>query len=179
MSEQARAQWLSVNTLTLDDPIIGQWLFDQQSLTRRLSALSDNAFSVIPLKQSQAPLREDECQLLNLPQGSLGWVREVYLCGHDEPWVYARSVAPLATLTDTSLDLAGLGNRSLGERLFSDPAFTRSELTACVYPATLMPATDQHPHLWARRSCFTQQQAQVLVTEVFLPAFWQHLKRAH
>ena len=39
------------------------------------------------------PLRDDECAALDLPQASIGWVREVYLRGHGQPWVYARSVA--------------------------------------------------------------------------------------
>jgi chorismate--pyruvate lyase len=30
---------------------------------------------------------------LDLPENSQGWVREVYLRGHQQPWVFARSVA--------------------------------------------------------------------------------------
>ena len=181
MSEQSRQQpyWQAASRLDESDALTRQWLFDQQSLTRRLSALSDQAFSVIPLKQAQERLREDECTALHLPPQSLGWVREVYLCGHDEPWVFARSVASLKTFNRPELDLGGLGARSLGERLFSDPAFTRGPLEACHYPKHWLPTAVQQPNLWARRSCFSQGSAHILVTEVFLPAFWQRLERAH
>lgn len=165
--------WLSANQLLpAAADTVHDWLFNQDSLTRRLSALSDGGFSVTPLREGWLALRDDECAALDVPPGSPGWVREVYLRGNGQPWVFARSVAARQALEGSGLDLQQLGSRSLGELLFSDQAFTRGELQACRYPATWLPAEARENALWARRSCFRRGELAVLVAEVFLPAFW-------
>ncbi len=158
------------------DALQADWLFDERSLTRRLCELSADRFSVLPLNEGWQCLRDDECLALDVPLGSQGWVREVYLQGAGQPWVFARSVAPRAALERSGVALAGLGSRSLGELLFSDAAFTRSALQATRYPAHWLPAADAQSGLWGRRSCFRRGELGVLVAEVFLPAFWQTLQ---
>lgn len=149
------------------------WLFNQASLTQRLSTLSQQRFSVRLLEQGWQVLRTEECAALGIAPGSLGWVREVYLCGAEQPWVFARSVAAQAALVADGLDLSQLGTRSLGELLFQDQAFTRGPLLACQYPWQWLPKAFEQQQLWARRSRFSRDQVAVLVCEVFLPAFWQ------
>ncbi|MDP2243343.1 chorismate lyase [Pseudomonas sp.] len=151
---------------------VGDWLFNQDSLTRRLTALSADSFSVTPLTEGWQRLRRDECSALNVAAGSQGWVREVYLRGHGQPWVFARSVAARSALEGSGLALEQLGSRSLGELLFSDRAFERGELQACHYPAPWLPEEVRAERLWARRSCFSRGALGVLVVEVFLPEFW-------
>ncbi|WP_300732431.1 chorismate lyase [Pseudomonas sp.] len=148
------------------------WLFDEGSLTRRLTALSEGAFSVLPLFEGWQPLRPDECAGLELPDASVGWVREVHLCGHGQPWVFARSVAAKSSLEGGGLNMDELGTRSLGELLFSDHAFERGELQVCHYPSAALPLADRADNLWARRSCFVRGALSVLVAEVFLPNLW-------
>ncbi len=151
------------------------WLFDEGSLTRRLTEISDNTFSVLPLYEGWQVLRPDECAALDLPQGVQGWVREVYLRGHGEPWVFARSVAGKHSLHDGGLNMDELGTRSLGELLFSDQAFERGAMQVCHYPRNGLPQADQADHLWARRSRFVRGKLSVLVAEVFLPKLWAAL----
>nr|WP_288452680.1 chorismate lyase [uncultured Pseudomonas sp.] len=172
------ADWLTRDQLP-SAPTAGvcDWLFNQDSLTRRLTELSANGFSVTPLCEGWLALRDDECAALGVPPGSQGWVREVYLRGNGQPWVFARSVAARKALEDSNLDLQQLGSRSLGELLFSDQAFTRGELQVCRYPAAWLPAEARRDELWARRSCFRREQLAVLVAEVFLPAFWPAASR--
>jgi chorismate lyase len=167
-------RWLTAAQLH-PAPVAGvcDWLFNQDSLTRRLTALSQDGFSVTPLHEGWQRLRSDECSALGVTEGSQGWVREVYLRGHGQPWVFARSVAARCALEGSGLNLAELGSRSLGELLFSDRAFDRGELQACQYPAPWLPAEVRAEHLWARRSCFSRGPLGVLVAEVFLPQFWQ------
>ena len=148
------------------------WLYDQGSLTRRLQALADGAFSVLPLREGWAHLREDECTALGLPAQSLGWVREVFLYGRGERWVFARSVAARTALEHAGFALAELGSRSLGELLFCDPGFTRQPIEVCRYPASWLPEGCQLDGLWARRSRFDREDLSVLVAEVFLPTLW-------
>jgi len=152
--------------LTLD------WLFDQGSLTRRLIRLSADHFSVTPLFEGWQPLRDDECLALGLAAGSEGWVREVYLRGHGEPWVFARSVAGRQALRNDGLDLEALGSRSLGELLFCDQGFVRQAIEVCHYPSAWLPAEQAADNLWGRRSRFDRGALGVLVAEVFLPGLW-------
>ena len=152
-------------------PIL-DWLFNQDSLTRRLTSLAEGEFSVTPLLEGWQALRDDECTALDLPRASEGWVREVYLRGHDDKWVFARSVAARSALQAGGLSMEELGTRSLGELLFSDPAFERGPLQICRYPANWLPTPDRAEGLWARRSCFSRGPLRILVAEVFLPALW-------
>lgn len=169
---QKTPSWHSAAELSQVDASVRSWLFDEGSLTQRLTRLSADAFSVQPLLQGWQTLREDECQALQLAEGSVGWVREVYLCGHGQPWVFARSVAARQALLASDLDLESLGSRSLGELLFSDSAFTRGLLQARRYPAAWLPVAVRQEQLWARRSCFSRDGLGVLVMEAFLPALW-------
>jgi chorismate--pyruvate lyase len=166
-------RWLTAAQLH-PSPATGvrDWLFNEDSLTRRLTALSADGFSVTPLLEGWQRLRSDECAALEVTDGSLGWVREVYLRGHGQPWVFARSVAARSALEGSGLALEQLGSRSLGELLFSDRAFDRGALQACRYPAAWLPAQVRGERLWARRSCFSRGALGVLVAEVFLPTFW-------
>jgi chorismate--pyruvate lyase len=158
--------------LTLD------WLFDEGSLTRRLTRLSEDGFSVSPLFEGWDTLRADECAALDLAEGSEGWVREVYLRGHGEAWVFARSVASRAALQGDGLHMDELGSRSLGELLFCDRAFQRRAIEVCHYPEQWLPPAVQAPALWGRRSRFDRGTLSVLVAEIFLPSLWD-AARAH
>lgn len=149
------------------------WLNEQGSLTLRLTVLGADTFAVAPLLEGWHSLRDDECAALGVPAGSEGWVREVYLLGHGQPWVFARSVAARSALQRHPFALDRLGSTSLGHLLFRDPAFSRQPIEACRYPAALLPAAVRSDGLWGRRSLFCQGPLGVLVAEVFLPALWQ------
>ncbi|MGS2723568.1 chorismate--pyruvate lyase family protein [Porticoccus sp. GXU_MW_L64] len=151
------------------------WLLDQGSLTERLIAASDNCFRVQVLNQRWQLPRLSECRLLNLPGRHHALVREVILYGRDQPWVYARSVLPITTLTGRLRAMRQLDNRPLGALLFNDPTMKRTPMEiACltagnsVVPAQL--GELQHP-LWGRRSVFRLDSKPLMVSEIFLPAF--------
>ncbi|MCH2338815.1 chorismate--pyruvate lyase family protein [Pseudomonas sp. NPDC047963] len=167
--------WLPADHLSAPPaPDLHDWLYvDRGSLTHRLTDLANGAFSVEPLNEGWQVMRADECAALDVAEGSEGWVREVYLRGHEQPWVFARSVAARCVLEESGLDLPHLGSRSLGELLFSNPAFARGPLEARRYPADWLPQQARQADLWARRSCFSQGDLRVLVAEVFLPALWR------
>ncbi|MDZ5431467.1 chorismate lyase [Pseudomonas fluorescens] len=171
--------WLPQSLLTpLPDPFILDWLFDEGSLTRRLTRLSNDGFSVTPLFEGWQTLRADECAALDLAEGSEGWVREVYLRGHGQAWVFARSVAARSALQGDGLHMDELGSRSLGELLFCDHAFQRRAIEVCHYPQAWLPTEVQAPELWGRRSRFDRGTLSVLVAEIFLPTLWS-AARAH
>ncbi len=115
-------------------------------------------------------MRPDECLALGLPEAGEGWVREVYLRGNGNNWVFARSVAARSALLDGGLNMDELGTRSLGELLFSDPAFVRGTLEVSLPRGLAARCRRSARGLWARRSRFDRGALSVLVAEVFLPA---------
>ncbi len=157
---------------------LNDWLFDQDSLTQRLTQLCRAEFRVKVLAEGWQTLTENECQALNIATHSCGWVREVLLCDGEQPWVFARSVAGKTALTASGFDISQLGTRSLGELLFSNPAFDRGAMYIARMPCQQLPEqarplAKKQKYLWARRSCFQQNELGVLVAEVFLPQLWQ------
>lgn len=156
---------------------LNDWLFDQGSLTQRLTQLCTEAFTVQVLAEGWQTLTADECQTLKVANNSCGWVREVFLCNGQQPWVFARSVASQAELESSGFDISQLGTRSLGELLFSHQAFSRGVMHICQLPCQQLPRiaqqqTNNQSHVWARRSCFQKDALGVLVAEVFLPKLW-------
>ncbi|MCU0070878.1 chorismate lyase [Pseudomonas koreensis] len=169
--------WRPQSELTpLPDTSTLDWLFDEGSLTRRLTRLSDDGFSVTPLFEGWQTLRDDECSALDLAEGSEGWVREVYLRGHGEAWVFARSVASRSALQGDGLHMDELGSRSLGELLFCDHAFQRRAIEVCHYPEHWLPEGSRAAGLWGRRSRFDRGALSVLVAEIFLPTLWEAVR---
>lgn len=151
------------------------WLLDRGSLTRRLVAASAGQFRVRILTQGIAKPRRTEARALGIPHQQLGLIREVILYGRDQPWVYARSVLPLSSLTGRLTRLRKLDERPLGALLFADPSLRRGKLElACVEPAKM--ALPQalgifDTSLWGRRSVFYIADKPLLVSEMFLPTF--------
>lgn len=152
----------------LPAPPLADWLVDEGSLSRRLSDAGPGDFRVELLGQGAAPARFDEAAALGLVEGEELWVREVLLHTAGAPRVFARSVAPLPSLQTSSLELAELGTRSLGELLFTDAQIHRGPIEVSRYPAEWMPVGVRSEGCWARRSRFSDGHLQLLVCEVFL-----------
>jgi chorismate--pyruvate lyase len=162
--------WRSLMASTSRD-----WLFDRGSLTHRLKVLSDDEFKVIPLREESGPLLPDECRLLGLQSGVMGWIREVYLAGFGRPWIYARSVVAHHDSDSSESALFNLGDVSLGTLLFGDKPYQRGEIEVSRYPDACNASSRPAYPLWARRSVFSREQVSVLVYEMFLPALWEEL----
>lgn len=154
-------------------PAWRRWLADQGSLTRRLIIASNNRFSVNLLRQSYGRPTPSEAAALGMSRGRYGLIREVILLGNEVPWVYARSVLPLPTLTGRQRALRQLDNRPLGALLFADRGMTRDPLEIARVSGALIPGGLASPDtvLWGRRSVFYLDHKPLLVSEIFLPAF--------
>lgn len=153
--------------------VLNDWLFEPGSLTARLKALSQHDFNVEVLREGWLPLRPDEAEALDVPLTTEAWVREVFLCGKNTPWVFARSIATKDSLAQSGFPLKELGTKPLGEVLALHEAFVRGQMHTYHYPKEWLPAPYNTKPCWARRSCFTKGPLQVLVCEVFLPELWQ------
>ena len=151
------------------------WLLDRGSLTQRLIAASNSQFRVRILAQGITKPRRTEAKALGIPHQQLAVVREVILYGNDQPWVYARSVLPLSSLTGRLTRLRKLDERPLGALLFADPSMRRGKLElASVQPSKVALPLELgifDTALWGRRSVFYVAEKPLLVSEIFLPTF--------
>ena len=151
------------------------WLTDRGSLTQRIQTHCRD-FRVDVVFQGLRRPEHDEATLVARGEHDPVLVREVYLYADDVPVVFAHSVARWRDVHGVWRALAGLGNRSLGSRLFSDARVQRCPLhqrrLAARHPlhrraVTAVPGLVAP--LWARRSLFLRNNSPILVTEVFLP----------
>ena len=172
-----RAMWRQSTAAsnTFVPPFWRDWLLDRGSLTERLIHASDGQFKVEVLSQSLQRPSLSERRALSLPEHRLALVREVLLHGGGVPWVFARSVIPLQTLTGRLRKLRHLDSSPLGALLFSDPTMTREPLEwACIEPngeSLTAPLEYADKPVWGRRSVFKLSAKPMLVCEVFLPSF--------
>ncbi len=159
-----------INTETLS------WLSDEGSLTLRLKRYCPNQFSVDVLDEQWVKPDLSEAQLLGVPESQKVLLRQVHLKCGDSICVYARSVIPLKTLQGKHKRLSFLGSKPLGEYLFSNPTLERkriewSQLPAksTLYKMAIPDETKRGGSVWGRRSLFSLDNKQLLVSEFFLP----------
>ena len=153
------------------------WLQNRGSLTQLIQEHCHSEFSVKPVFQSLATACGDELAVMHLRRDELALVREVYLYCGDTPVVFAHSVVARKDLRGVWRSLSGLGNRSLGTVLFTNPIVKRTPLrfkrlnpAHPLYSRACRRLQVKPSGLWARRSLFTLHGQSILVTEVFLPS---------
>ena len=127
------------------------WSRDDQSLTQKLKKRYQD-FKVEVYKQEELEIYKHEINQLGNEVNFI--VREVYLYGDNQPVVFARSVIPKNTKTDSIMKI---GNKPLGEILFTDPNILREPIEI----------TFQN-NIWGRRSVFVMNKSRILVSEFFL-----------
>lgn len=152
------------------------WMADQGSLTRRLKQRCRH-FSVRPVRVGFYRPNRDESAALQLRPDRLAYVREVVLHCDGQPVVFAHSAVPGDSLRGPWAAVTKLGNRPLGEALFSNPRVMRGDLqyrqVSLRHPLARQARQAGIPmsghQLWARRSLFALHGHSLMVTEVFLP----------
>lgn len=183
---------------------IRDWLLDSASLTLRIKQHCQSkgmgCFSVKVIRQGMGIPSNDEVQRLKLQSRRYALMREVLLLCGETPVIFARTVIPIKTLTGPQRQLARLGNRPLGEFLFSQPELQRDTMEVSVisqghqlYDSAVVSvkrairddieqgikgavenkAHYSPKHIWARRSVFCLRHKPLLVAEVFLPDILQ------
>lgn len=142
------------------------------SLSSRLQRWCGGKLAVTVVSQGPTRPTRDEARLLGLKPREQVWAREVRLGPPQQPWVRARTVAPLREMQGVMQHLRNLGDRPLGSVLFNGRGWQRSPF----WIGTMKPATGTEP-LPARRSRFSRGRNRLLVTEGFYPAYWSRLKQ--
>ncbi|KZN46789.1 chorismate--pyruvate lyase family protein [Pseudoalteromonas luteoviolacea] len=162
-------QWCGVNQLKERAPLwLHNRLVEQGSLTALLKSQCEH-FKVQVLEEKLITPPENIAKLLGTGVNK-SLCREVLLLCDDAPHVYAQS-----WITDEAneLGLSNVGNKPLGERLFQESDWSRGELEVCHIQCAK--SQEQLSELFcspsepffARRSIFTNQNAKVLVCEIF------------
>lgn len=151
-------------------PVIGDWLADAGSLTRRLRR--HGRFSVQPLRQLVTTPTATEQRLAGLPHRQRALVREVLLLLDDTPVVFARSILPLHSLAGANRVLGHMARRSLGAELFKPPRAVRRAVWVTRIEGTRLPVPGLAGPVWGRESLFEKRGRPCLVAEFFLPALW-------
>jgi chorismate--pyruvate lyase len=151
------------------------WLVNDASLTARLQKRYID-FYVKPLLQQDAKPIQDEASMLGLRPSANTYIREVLLVGNQQPVIFAHSVLPHASLRGKWHKLGKLGNQPLGAALFRNMKVIRTPLSFkklsknhTLYQKATKHLAQPPANLWARRSIFSLNCANILVTEVFLP----------
>ena len=169
---------------------IGQWLLDDTSLTLRVKNYCTEhdlgLFSVKVLSQGICQPSSDEIKGLKLNNEQDALIREVLLYGGESPLIYARTVIPSQTLTGEQKVLGELGNRPLGEFLFSQPDLERDDMEVAslkqgqqLFDSAISHLKSNPGEIWARRSVFRLKHKPLLVAEVFLPDILKYLPNQH
>lgn len=162
-------------------PTRQSWLTTPGSLTARLKSICPE-LSVNVLSEKIAQPRPDEAVALQLMPNQTAWIRCVLLkcpsLAFSQNWIYARTVVPNLNEKNPWQNLKQLGNKPLGEVLFELNAIERTPFLFTQVRLSELPYLDSHLKEdnntlgLLRRSLFRQQQAPLLLTEVFLPDLW-------
>ncbi len=162
-------RWLAAGSLWRYrfPPEARPWLEELGSLTARLEC-EFGPVRVTVLQEGRGRLLASERRRMGLGAGEWIWIREVLLRAGDRLLVAARTVAPCATLRGAGGAFARLGNRPLGELLFTHPGVVREGMEwSRVESGHWRPAEVQPPR-WGRRTLYRIGAGPLLVNEFFL-----------
>lgn len=163
-------------------PAQKDWLTRGGSLTRHLQAFG--RVKVVVLNESVVGADGDEHGCLAVAPRHPLWSRDVMLTVDGSPMVVAHSVTRLAHSRSVWQAMRRLRTRPLADLLYHDTTVTRSILVCRALGRRHMlhrlawqsgAQAPLPPRLWARRSVFQRHGAALLVTEAFLPRFWDML----
>jgi chorismate--pyruvate lyase len=126
----------------------------------------------------------DEAFCLQMSPIKAAWIREVVMSINGVPCIVARSLTEWQASTGIWRGIRQLGTKPLADMLYNDARVSRGsfEYTNVRHTQGLARAlsngadstkTKPNAALFARRSLFICQVKRLLVSECFLPAFWQ------
>ncbi|GAB6069087.1 chorismate lyase [Thiomicrorhabdus hydrogeniphila] len=164
-----------ISRITTSKPM-QKWLMTPTSLTSKLREVCPSLHVVIISEKLEEPLLS-EANALGMQRNEAAWVRCIFLKCNEQNWVYARTIIPNLSPDNPWFDLQNLGTKPLGEVLFELPSIQRSDFEFARNTLDFWPYLMENINMsnlakqpgFARRSIFKQQNAPLLVTEVFLP----------
>ncbi|MGC6406053.1 chorismate lyase [Bisgaard Taxon 45] len=150
------ADWQHSMETTLPSSV-SSWLNLSSSLTATLTQTFGEV-RVSVLRESWITFLNDNERRFFPKEAARFWCREVMLKSQDTPLVFARTLMPDSLLAQ-HIELQQLGNRALGEWLFTRSDRIRQKLEWM---------QDQTTELYARRALIQIGQESMMVAELFL-----------
>ncbi len=172
LADFANINWQPAQKAKIIPDTLREIVLDQHSLTRRLKQIHNNDFFVRVISHDWKEPNASEKAFLNCSDQRAS-IREVLLFGSGRPTVFARSILPESSLSGKNKALLELGDKPLGEYIFSQPGLRRGPIEVAEVKASQF-----NSHLdfkfktetaWARRSLFYLRDQPISVCEVFLP----------
>lgn len=153
------------------------WLIRPYVLSKALRRIC-NEFSVQLISQEFGFLNDDETEVLNGAPFEMGLVRQTFLKGDGNTYVYARVVIPKQTYISNKEMLRIIGEKPIGENfLYNNPKMSRSIFQIKLlkphhqlYKNAVNFTDEKPPELWARRSVFHLDNDPLVISEVFFDA---------
>lgn len=158
----------------LPQAVLG-WVGLETSMTVAVGRAAAGGIDVTVLRQEEGTLHADEAGFFTA--GELATLREVCLGHAGQPLLLARTVFT-SDILRAHPSIVGLGDRPLGSLLFAgETPSTYTVRQFCqigpgtpLYPLVRWRYDGPDAGLWARRTLFVLFGAELLVTEIFLPA---------
>lgn len=170
----------SIAAPTSSTPKEQYWLQRPGALTAGLRKLGHVDLRVVSEQKDTLP--PAEAWMLQRPENSPIWVREIVMAIDGMDCVFARSFTPLSASLGLWQSMRQLQTRPLADILYNDPEITRShfytcrltpdEPTFCSARLALGEPCPPADQLLARSSVFWRNGEPLLVAECFLPHFW-------
>lgn len=156
------------------------WLLDAGSLTQRLRQLTHDSIVFDVRQNDWGQPTEEERLVLQVPGAQEAWLREIDWVHQGELWVKGRVVIPRSSFTDEGERLRTVGERPIGEILFSDQGLKRTDFDLALldsdhfyHQLACQNVLESFPQLWARRSIFHFYGKPLLVSEIFFPRIFE------
>ncbi|OQK17940.1 chorismate--pyruvate lyase [Methyloprofundus sedimenti] len=155
------------------------WIYEAGSITQRLRDYYGPQVRVEVLNNQWQRAFISESKLLKSPPGKYNLTREVLLYADDIPLVLARTIIPKRTIKSAHQNLSHLGNRPLGEVIFSYPGLERlaleiTEVQNKHWNKIIQQKIQVNQPLWGRRTIYAIHHHPLLVSEFFLPEILNH-----
>lgn len=174
-----RPEYFSTQQLPQD---IRSWLLYSHSMTHQLKhacQLADRKFSIKVLNEQLELMPQSICDELN-STCRYAYIREVQLYAGKKVVMYAKSFMPKNEHCILKRQFRGLGHKPLGNLLFTN-SINRSQFNL----AKIFPEKKEYHYLdsdllpyfiWARKSCFFNNQPFLLLIEYFSSNFFALMK---
>ncbi len=160
---------------------VQSWTYESGSLTQRLRSYYGPGVAVKVLLQCWKTPYLSEHRLLKLPAHEYVLTREVLLYVKSKPLILARTVIPKSTVKTAKSNLSKLGNRPLGEIIFSSPKLERIAMDVTLiqmptWKSSLLEQVEINAPVWGRRTVYGIASKHMLVSEFFLPEVLHEFK---
>jgi len=155
------------------------WIYEAGSITQRLRNYYGPRVRVQVLKNHWQRAFISESKLLKTHPEKYILTREVLLYADDIPLVLARTIIPERTIGSAQQNLSHLGNRPLGEVIFSYPRLERlaleiTQVASSSWKPSVQHLTQVDQEIWGRRTIYAIHHHPLLVSEFFLPEILNH-----